>query len=464
MRSSAKRRSHQEGLSIIELMVAIAVLAIVMGAVAMTLGSSLTHSTNSAGRSVAASVAAEEMEKARIKARNDFAGFELVKRYDQTVGSVKYSIERDAQWVSANAESDACSDTTPSGTTDEPRAYLRVRVRVKWPGMGGRQPATSESLITPPIGAFDPSKGHVAVRVRGRDATGLGTVTVRLKQGGTEIKTLETTADGCAFFAYVEPGTYTVELDEPTYVDGQGFAKPTAEVPVTQSDIASTDFAYDRRTAIFLERVDATGAGAVIPTNVPLIIANPQLLPFKKRLYPAASTAPTQTVTDLFPYAAGYQAWTGSCDDADPEGEMLRDPADPTEGKVPRYPDMSRDPAIAVKPGFLSARPGTPPQPVGVRMAALPIRVTRKDDGEIEPVPNRQVRLVHAPDETCASGETLTYTATTDSNGEITIAAPLGRWTLEVIDESPRFSGWPVVQLSPPFDTVYARFNLRVQG
>ena len=75
--------------------------------------------------------------------------------------------------------------------------------------MRGVTPAESSTILSPPVGSYDPNNGHIAVKVLGSDATPLGGVPVTVTASGFN-RNLTTTSDGCAFFAFVPPASYTV--------------------------------------------------------------------------------------------------------------------------------------------------------------------------------------------------------------------------------------------------------------
>lgn len=54
-----------------------------------------------------------------------------------------------------------------------------------------------------------------------------------------------TTSDGCAFFAYLDPGTYTATISTTGYVDRQGSQPASQAVGVTASQITKVQFDYD---------------------------------------------------------------------------------------------------------------------------------------------------------------------------------------------------------------------------
>lgn len=375
-------------MTLIELMVAIAVFAVVASAVGLALGSALELSRNNRNRSVAANLAAAEMDRVRA---TDFAELSPGRlTTSRTIDGVVYTIHRDAEWVSKNADTGACDG--PGGTKP---AYLRVTVSALWPNMAGAKPVQSQTVISPPVGSYDPATGHIAVKVRDRDAVpSSGHVVTIDGPSGTQS---QTTTDGCAFFAYLDPGSYTVALDTTGYVDGQGEQQTSSVVGVNVGGTTSVEFDYDRAA-----RFDLTlGTDAnypVPPTNdLPVVVSNPGLqLGIKS--FPGLGL--TRLVTDLFPYPDGYGVWAGECIDNDPfffggtRPIVASDPGQPTTGVVP----MKRV-KILVE------------DPLGTPLSTVPVVAT------------------HAPDSMCVNGYSMDV-GTTNSLGIIHVSMPYGAWQL----------------------------------
>ena len=436
MKAGRTAKTNQRGFTIIELSLAIVILVIAMGAVAMALASTLRHGTNSTGRTVASGLVTEEMETVRQNARTSFATLPLglIER-DEDVDGVRYHIVRESEFVAESSSEDSCSNTS-SGTGAAP-AFLRVRVIVTWPGIGGAGPANAETLLAPPVGAYDPTKGHVAVQVRGRDAKGVAGIPVVLKNGATTVRTLTTTTEGCAYFAYIDPGTYTVQLTRTGYVGGQMLASPTTTVTVAPTQAVSTDFDYDRQAAIVGTRVDLTGMSSAIPAASGVTLAHTSLTPSGLKSFPFTGGAGAQTLI-VYPYTEGYQMWGGACDDADP-GLSFRpaavnvEPRATTSGAVIGL--ASQQFVVGVPSGFGSASYGA------------------------GPVAGARIRLSHGAMSGCESGEVLEYapTTVTDRDGKIRVALPLGTWTVEVLGDKPGSSRvawkpvsgrWPTISVT----------------
>jgi len=142
-----------------------------------------------------------------------------------------------------------------------------------------------------------------------------------------------------------------------------------------------------------------------------------------------SGTGATRTLSSLFPFSDGYDAWAGDCADADPEGKNA--------SNVSYWPGASRDNPLNVDPAVATS--GT------VDAATVLVNFTRNSgSGSVT------VNAVHAADPNCASGETLATAATFTVNSATptAIALPYGTWTLQIPGKTP-VGSWPTVVLDP---------------
>jgi type II secretory pathway pseudopilin PulG len=392
------RTRGQEGLTLLELVVAISVFALAVGGLVMTIDSGLGLARTNRHRSIAANLAAAELDAVRRTPFTQLPLGQVVRT--EPVDGVPYQVVRESTWVDNDSETGPCDS---AGTVPK---VLRVVVAVSWPDMRGIPPVRATTILSPPVGSYDPNTGHLAVAVRDRSAQPLEGVPVTVRSGGVH-RLLTTTSEGCAFFAFLPPGTYDVTLERAGYVDRQGAAIPTQTVGVHLGETASAAFDFDQAATV-VATLSPAAAGAVLPGSVPLTWANPGLVPDGVRR--SAGTGPTRTLGDLFPYADGYVLWAGGCADADPEGRGADD--------VPFWPGASRPPAVAVSPG------DTATATVAVTVAEITV-TDLSGPGPVE------VIAEHAPDAGCPDGETYTL-GTVDGAGTLLVALPHGTWTVRV--------------------------------
>jgi type II secretory pathway pseudopilin PulG len=405
------RAGRQHGYSVVELLVAVTVFALVFAAVSIGIGRALEINRGNRNRSAAAYLAARELEEARAAAFSSVAIGSTTCTYTTTSCSLPapYTVVQEVTWASPGSTTTSCGVPTASGAT---LAYKRVTVTVTWADMGGVAPVKSQTLLTPPGGSYDPNDGHILVKVFDRDGDPVVGQAVSLT--GPETSSLTTDSDGCAFFAYLGPGTYTATLPSSTYVDRQGNRPASQTAGVTASQITQVQFDYDRAATLSVGLVPPSGATASIPSGIAMTVANTGLtVGFKSFSETSTGSGTTRTITPLFPYASGYQVWAGDCADADPQF----------------YTGASRGAFLASNPGGTTAG--------SVAVDAIDVAVTKS--GSVLKNTAVAVQAIHGGTATagCSASETLSSSSiTTDSNGKLRIAVPYGTWSVKVTSGS----------------------------
>jgi prepilin-type N-terminal cleavage/methylation domain-containing protein len=258
--------SGEAGVTLVELLIAMTIFAVVAGGVAVGMGSALGLTRNNRNRSIAANLAAKEMDVVRS---TDFMALPLTPvEHEETVDNVVYTINRTTDWVSKDGSSSECSP--PEGTA---LAFLKVLVTVEWPDRQGVEPVKSETILSPPVGAYDSDTGHLAVRIRDRDAAPADNHVVTVVGPGGTFQ--QTTVDGCAFFVGLTPGAFTVSLGTSGHVDGQGVVNPEQSISVQAGSITSAEFDYDHQAALDMSMAGITGYG--VPAGIGATVANTSL-------------------------------------------------------------------------------------------------------------------------------------------------------------------------------------------
>jgi type II secretory pathway pseudopilin PulG len=406
----------------VELIVSLGLFALLSTGLAMGLARSLDLTRNDKNRSVGSYLVAQDMEAIRS------VNFALLTPGQTdaptTVDGVPYTVRREVEYVSSGATANSCDSaaTSPAGSK-KPVSFVRVKVSVLWGSMGATKPPSAETLITPPIAAFDPNEGNVAVRVYNAAGKGMGGVPVTLSNG-TSSDTVTTTDEGCAYFPFLAEGNYTASASVNQFVDYNGNVVASKPVTVVKSTTKAVQLDYDQASKMTVNYV--LFAGLPLPAGgIPVTALNAKLT-VGYRVFPGGIGA---EVTDLFPFTNGYFVWAGGCSDADPEGENA-----PANG-VRYYPAATRDPAVAVAPGS-----GTS---VNLKLSGAVVTVK---NGLGAPVPNVQVVADHIGDYRCA-GESHGM-GTTSLGGQAGASLPYGRWIFRTtIGSTPYYSG--TVTLAP---------------
>jgi type II secretory pathway pseudopilin PulG len=397
----------------VELIVAVTVFALVFAAVSLGIGRVLELNRGNRNRSAAAYLAARQLEEVRAKAFDQVTLGRTTCAYTNTSCNLPshYTVFQDVAWAAPGSTTSSCDVPSASGSA---LAYKRVTVTVTWPDMRGVVPVTTQTLLTPPGGTYDPNDGHILVQVFDRDALPLGGQTVSIT--GPETASQTTTTDGCAFFPYLDPGTYTASLSTTGYVDRQGNQPATQTVGVVATQISRLQFDYDEAATLSVGLV--APSGSVTPSGIALTVANSSLTVGTKSFQESSTgSGTTRTVTPLFPYASGYQVWTGDCADADPGS----------------YTGGSRGAVLASNPGATTT---------GGAAALDAVDVTVRFSTLLGlPVADATITATHTGGTGCPGGDTLTTTTLTNPGGQLRLALPYGTWTIRATGTTLPYTG-----------------------
>ncbi len=306
------------GVTLVESIVAIFLFAMVATASASLMAAGIGVSRDARNRTAAAVVASEAMEQARAASLAAFTTLAssgtTTATYNRSNGLV-LTVTQTAVFVPKNAPSGACTATNQGGAAGV-QPVLLVTESVTWPGMRTTRPVTASTTVTPPVGAYSDATGGIDVKVVGQAGVRLAgiTVTARSNTSGS-VLSLTTDSNGCAYAAFLAPGTYTVATGTAGYVDTQERTPSTVTVGVVTGQVAQATFYVDR--AVELDAVFATPSYGGVPvdaaTGLPVTVGNSGLAGTGSFSFGAGTTQ----LTPLYPYSS-YGVWAGHCPEAYP--------------------------------------------------------------------------------------------------------------------------------------------------
>ncbi len=422
-------------------MVALSLFVIMSAGVFSTIDSGLNLARSNKNRSIAANLAAQQMDAFRSMDFPTLLGQQGNRTQPiQNIGGIRFTVDTTVNPQPINSNSVPCDASSNSANA----LVFRVDVSVSWPSMRGIPPATASTIISPPVGVYDETgKGFIGVKVRGPDGKPLGSPNIPVTVTPVVTPaTNQTDSNGCAFFSNASPGSYTVSLGLAGYVDRQGNASPSQTVGVNANAI--TQVAFDYAPAGSLAITLAGTGGATVPGNLPLTLADADFTPTGTITVPGTGT--TRTVGNLFPVTTGYAMWAGGCADADPQG---------TSSTGPYWQGGQRASEVALN--------GTSPTPATITLPSVAVTVQQSGVA----LAGAQVRATHAlpsgqsSDAGCPSGETYTV-GTTDATGTLNAALPYGNWTISVVGHTTVSSTPSVATLDPTGTTSTPSVTLAV--
>jgi Tfp pilus assembly protein PilV len=309
-------RREDEGSILMEALAAAVVLIIIALALLGSLDTAAKGSSRLKARAAANALAEQDLERMRSIAVTRLSNYH--EERDVTSGDATYHIASRAEWIRDAAGS------TQSCTSDDTQAeYLRITSTVTSAVIGkDTRPVTQSSLVAPPVAAFGPDQGTLAVKVVDRDAKPVQNATVRAtpSSGGSTMADATNSA-GCAIFAYVAVGNYDIEVQAPGYVDPDGDAIATQDgVAVTEGKVNLTEqsfdlagfvtFGFSARDPLSGQIKPSRGWSAMVGMSA-----------FARAYTGAAFTAePVASVVPIaaYPYTDPYTFYAGDCQGNDP--------------------------------------------------------------------------------------------------------------------------------------------------
>jgi len=397
------------GLSLVEVIVAMMVFAVVSVGVAYSITNSLVLTRESRARAIATNLAAQDIDLLR-SVEDVFTV--TSKSWSTQVGGFTFHVARTAAWTDAATTSTACGTGTGS------LQYKSVRVAVTYDGMRTvAAPITSATVLAPNDRINDPAKGTIVVQVTGASGAGRAGVPVTIgtaTPANGAVKPASppvTDATGCSYALRVEPGDYTVSIAAP------GMVTPTQEPSASSSPVtveagrtASASFSYD--TAVSLRAVPMLGTTPrpLLPTSLDVTFRN---VTRGDTVLPASAASPAT----LFPFSGGYAVMAGRHIDPTSEANVTRSclSVDPAAWTTP-----AADGAVGRELMPVGGLPGAS-ETVDVPMGLVQLKGLR---GNTALVAVQQDGRANG-DPGCVTGRQYTFEGVTD--GKV-LALPYGTW------------------------------------
>ncbi|GAA1492887.1 prepilin-type N-terminal cleavage/methylation domain-containing protein [Curtobacterium herbarum] len=408
-----RARERDEGLSIVEVLVAMTVFAMIAAGVAMGIASSLYLAHSSRSREVAINLAQDAVDSARTST-NLFSVVDGTTT--PTVGGLRYTVKQVARWVPSSGSANACG---AAGANGGPLAYKRISLTVSW-SSASTQSVSMNSLVAPTSSVTAANLGTIIVSASLVSGSGNAGAAVSItpavtSPGGAGAITAtipKTDANGCSYALNVKPGRYDVRLSEPGNIDdgtssgslGAQTATPSTTVTVQANQTSAANFNYDQALTVVPQWSDPNASARPFATPTSTAVS-------LRRKSADYGPYPTGVATQVFPYTDGYKAVAGtpaSCLSVDPENWTT------TSGT-----------AVA---------PRNAPQPeAGTNAVKAPVqtfavKLNGKQDNSLRAV--SVAPDAGSGDPGCATTTTYTFT-NLPTNGNAIIALPYGTWSLQ---------------------------------
>jgi type II secretory pathway pseudopilin PulG len=389
---------------LLEVVFGAALILVVLTAVLMSMDVSTAASQLHRNRALAADLAQQDQERMRSMAITSLSNYHTTR--DVSLSGTTYTVTSNADWVRDASGAVGC-------TADQTNAdYLALTSSVRWPGMApSTQPVVIEGLATPTPGAFNTGQGTAAVQVTDRGGLPVRGVDIALDVAPPLSNV--TDANGCAVFANVTAGTYTLTGTAPGRVDMAGNSTFSMSAAVAARSTRLLAATYDTAATAVIA-FDTQVGSTVLPASARSVrVSAPGLpSPGTRTFVPPVVPASTVTVGSLFPFTGGYAVYAGTCTSADPRRSPTLDAT---------YFDSH--------PGQIQTDPGGAPT-VTVRVPAINVHVRVLTGSTYTPVAGANVRVAS----TSSNCDTFPIQQT-DATGALPLPGhPFGSYTLCVDD------------------------------
>lgn len=421
--------AREAGFTVIEVMVAMMVFAIMSIGIAYGIVNALTLSQNSRSRTTAVSLASQDIDGLRQTATATTAGIQQVTSLPanpgdalptKTIGGVTYTISRDVNWVDSTGATNACGSASGGYL-----AYKSVVETVSWKSRNQTYSTTMTSAIAPSSAVTSPGNGSITISVKtaaGSGNAGVG-ITVTPVAGGTgatlTVQPDATNAQGCAVAVDVKPGDYTVTATEAGGIDTDQ-KQPANKTPVTVLAGASAyvPFVYDQAATMTLQY--ASTYSATLPQSMPTTLSSTGggqdvITPWGAS--PTVTSA-TKTSVNVFPFG-NYSVFAGAYSSSPGASSCLS--PNPGAWSTPNAQNQ-----VGIAPAQVGTSPG---QPASVSPVAVMTGVVQV--GGMSSSTYVQASSAATPgsgDPGCSAGYTLRFP--TSSSGSQTLALPFGTWNV----------------------------------
>lgn len=401
-------RESDEGFSIIEVMVAMTVFAMIAAGVAAGIVSTMYLTQDNRSREAALNLANQALDAAR-STKDVFTLDDDTS--SQRVGNQDYTIKQTTNWINSDGSDNSC------GAGSGVLAYKRVAITVSWTsGTSPRQKnVVLDSLIAPSSAVSSATASTIVVGVRtatGGPNTGVAVTITPVSGGATSLSNppAATDTNGCSYAVGVTPGTYKVSISKAGNVDKVGVTSPDSSVATTAGGVGSASFLYDQGVTVTagppLNLKD--GVTAKLPTSMPMTYR-----------YDDTVRIVSTTSATLFPYqwtaiAGGYSA---DCRNVDPT-------AWPTAANLTTSPNIFNA-SDGSTPGYnpTTATAATSRAPMGV----FNVKMSGLDTVLVATVKN--TAAVPNGDPGCSPSTTYYFTGMSAASATA-VALPFGTWTL----------------------------------
>jgi Tfp pilus assembly protein PilV len=301
------RGRAQAGSTLVEVVVAAALLLILALGVLGALDNADARGAEQKAKGVAGNLAQAEQERLRALPLQDLSNNRTTRT--DIVNGATFTIDSRAEWVTDASGEANCAT---GGAAD----YLRITTTVTSTSLRRRTPVTLDSIVTPPARSFSSTEGSLAVKITDRRGDPVAGQSLSLT--GDENVSGVTNSKGCVLWGYLSAANnYALSYSSPGWVDPSGATTIATTQSVAGEQTRNVVFTYDRGGTLSADFVTTRMSdGARVP-SAPAFATIENTGP-PATLLPYAVSGSHLDTPLLFPFTSAYAVYADNCTKARP--------------------------------------------------------------------------------------------------------------------------------------------------
>jgi Tfp pilus assembly protein PilV len=303
VRTPAGRLHRQDGSTLIEVVVAAALLLIIAMGVLQALDHADARGAEEKAKAIAGNLAQAEQERLRALPLDELSNNHSTST--EIVNGATFGIESRAEWVTDATGEANCA--TGGASAD----YLRITSTVTSTSLLGRAPVTLDSIVAPAARAFSPTEGSLSVQIVDRRGDPVEGKSLSLT-GDVNVSGV-TNAKGCVLWGYLPAANdYVLSYATEGWVDPSGASTISTAQSVAGEQTRNVVFTYDEGGTLSADFTTTRMSDAAkVPTEPAFAtVENPgppaTLLPY------AIAHSHLDTPL-LFPFTSSYAVYADNC-------------------------------------------------------------------------------------------------------------------------------------------------------
>lgn len=363
----------EAGFALIEVVISAALVVAVGGAVLALISATTRSAAQQRARTQAYALAQEDLARMRSMRISSLNGLREVRTL--TLSGTAFEVESTGTFVNNTSGTTSCAENESSPD------YVRIASTIRQTSGKGSS-ISLQSIVSPSNGSLDPTHGSVVVAVQNGEGKGFA----GLQATGTGAGSFSGTTDssGCAIFADLPAGSYTLKASGTGLINASGNASSEQSLQVSGNQTQRISLLFDKPgklKAPFYYKLGTTEF-QVVPASV--AVFNAELGSTASAYKPTSEQVGSTkyaVLSSLFPFRTAYTLYPGVC-----------------EGNKPSASGASASVAVPAGGEATAAK---------IRMPALEVTVTNGTSA----VSGAEVKLT---DKKCTG---TTYKYTTESSG-----------------------------------------------